>query len=99
MPLPDARTRSSIRSWTSVGGSVVGVNRARRTLRLRIALRLKGLEPEEAARLLAPFDHLAEEDRERLAAQLFRPEWEGRVDDDPDEVVGEGVRKDRGPSP
>ena len=62
------------------------------------AFRLKGLGPEEAAPLLAPFDHLAEEDRERLAAQLFRPEWEGRVDDDPDEVVGEGARKDRGPN-
>src|SRR5262249_5171571 len=57
------------------------------------AFRLKGLEPEESARLLAPFDHLTEEDRHRLAEQLFRPEWEGRVDDDPDEVVGEPAKK------
>jgi hypothetical protein len=62
------------------------------------AFRLKALEQAEAEVLLSPFGHLAEEDRQRLAAQLFRPAWEGRVDDDADAVVGEGAKKERGPS-
>jgi hypothetical protein len=62
------------------------------------AFRLKGLDPEESARLLGHFDHLTDEDRQRLVEQLFRPEWLGPVDDDPDTVLGQTAKKARGPS-
>jgi hypothetical protein len=61
------------------------------------AFRLQALDRTEAEALLAPVTgHLAEADRERLVGQLFRPAWEGRVDDDADQVVSEGSKKDRG---
>jgi hypothetical protein len=63
-----------------------------------LAYCLKALGAEESARLLAPFDHLTEADRRRLAGQLFRPEWLGRVEADADTVVGEGAKKERGPT-
>jgi hypothetical protein len=63
-----------------------------------LSYRLEGLPSDEAARLLAPFAHLEEADRQRLAAQLFLPKWEGRIDHDADAVMGEGARRERGPS-
>src|SRR5262249_33598487 len=63
-----------------------------------LAYRLQALDPAEADGLLAPFDRLAGEDRDLLASQLFRPEWLGRVDDDPDAVMSQAARKERDPS-
>ncbi len=59
-----------------------------------VAFRLQAIDHTEAEEILAPFGHLTGEDRERLIRQLFRPVWDGRTDDDADDVVGEAARKD-----
>jgi hypothetical protein len=61
-----------------------------------LAYRLSGLNLDKQGRVLDGYaGHLEPEDRERLAAQLFRVEWLGPVDADADEVLGEAARQAR----
>jgi hypothetical protein len=53
---------------------------------------------DEAAALLARFESLTTEDRDRLAGQLFRLEFLGHVDAEADDVLAAHDRKQRGPS-
>jgi hypothetical protein len=46
--------------------------------------------------ILAPFDHLEPEDRERLAQQLFHIEWLGTVDISADEAVNALAKRELG---
>lgn len=62
-----------------------------------VVYRLQALDPDEAEAALADFNHLRPEDRQRLIEQMFRPEWLGRTDDDPDAVMAQAARKERGP--
>src|SRR5262249_17401568 len=60
---------------------------------------LEALAPERQAQLVALYAaHLEEEDRQRLAGQLFRVRWLGRADADPNKVVSDGARNDREPN-
>jgi putative DNA primase/helicase len=60
-----------------------------------VAYRTVPLTPEEQARALAGrVEHLAEEDRQRLAAQLYRVEWLGRVETSADEAMKASRRND-----
>jgi hypothetical protein len=52
-----------------------------------LSFRLEPLPPEDAGRVLSPFTDLAEEDRARLAGQLFRLRWCGAVPDDADTLL------------
>jgi DNA primase/RecA-family ATPase len=57
------------------------------------------LSPEEQQQVLAGrVDHLSEEDRRRLAAQLYRIRWCGKVDARADEALSADARKERGPN-
>jgi hypothetical protein len=60
----------------------------------------KGLAPAEQERVLAPFDHLASDDRRRLGEQLFRLVWLGGVDGgvSADGVLAAEVQRDRAPN-
>jgi hypothetical protein len=61
-----------------------------------LAYRLRGLDPAAQQDVLDRYaGHLDGEDRERLAAQLFRVEWLGPVDADADTALGEAARQGR----
>ncbi|HET6574063.1 MAG TPA: AAA family ATPase [Fimbriiglobus sp.] len=55
---------------------------------------LDPLPDAEAQGIVAGFSELADEDRARLAADLFRPTWRGAADMDADTALREAVRKD-----
>lgn len=55
-----------------------------------VAFRLTALPATECDEILSRFPGLAGEDRGRLAAQLFRPEWEGSAGMDADTALSEG---------
>lgn len=62
-----------------------------------IAYRLSSLGLEEQAPIIGSCDHLGDEDKTRLAAQLFRVDWLGIVDADADTVMssnGSGNHKE-----
>jgi putative DNA primase/helicase len=61
------------------------------------AFRPVALTEPEALEALARFPDLEGDDRERLAKQLFRLEWLGAVEADPDEALSEATRKERSP--
>ena len=60
-----------------------------------LSYRLEALTPDEAERLLTPFDHLGAEDRTRLAEQLFRVTWLGPVTTDADSLFATAARSAR----
>jgi hypothetical protein len=62
-----------------------------------LAYRLASLSLDDQSRVLAPFDHLEEEDRARLGEQLFRVDWEGAVAMTADQALGDVAKRDRGP--
>jgi hypothetical protein len=62
-----------------------------------LAYTLEGLAPADREAVLAGLDHLGEEDRARLADQLFRVAWHGHVDIDADAALAETARQGRGP--
>jgi hypothetical protein len=57
---------------------------------------LDSLDAAAAGPLLAPFGHLGDEDRERLAEQLFRVRWLGPVTTDADSLFAQAARNARG---
>jgi hypothetical protein len=65
---------------------------------LSLAYRTVALDPCEALPLLDGCAGLDGEDRRRLAGQMFRVGWLGRVDVDPDAVVAALSRGERGPN-
>jgi hypothetical protein len=63
-----------------------------------LAYRPVPLPPDEQQQVLSGrVDHLPEEDRQRLAAQLYRVVWCGKVDTRPDDALG-AARKERDPN-
>jgi hypothetical protein len=66
--------------------------------RAGFAFRPQALPEGEALQALARFPKIKVEDRDRLIKQLFRLEFLGPVDTDPDEALTEAARKDRGPT-
>jgi hypothetical protein len=62
------------------------------------AFRPVALPEGKAIEALARFHNLEVEDRDRLAKQLFCLEWLGSIEADPDEVLVESARKERGPT-
>jgi hypothetical protein len=62
-----------------------------------LSYRMESLTTDEALTILAPFPELKDDDRARLAGQLFRIQWEGEVDVDPDDAMGASP-KERGPT-
>jgi hypothetical protein len=63
-----------------------------------LAYRTQALDQNEAESILAPFDHLEPEDRERLAQQLFRIEWLGTVETGADDAVNAFAKREQGPN-
>jgi hypothetical protein len=64
-----------------------------------LAYRAAPMTPEEQARVLAGrVDHLSQEDRDRLAGQLFRVEWCGQVEATADEALAATTKQERGPN-
>jgi hypothetical protein len=63
-----------------------------------LAYRTQALDQDEAQAILARFDHLDSEDRERLAQQLFRIDWLGTVDISADDAVNAHAKRDQGPN-
>src|SRR5262249_27610979 len=64
-----------------------------------LAYRAQALSQVEAAAVAGSYGRgLDVEDRERLASQLFRVEWLGAVEADPDEVMASAARRERGPN-
>ncbi len=61
-----------------------------------LAFRLTALEEEDSAKILGRFPKLEGEDRLRLAAQLFRPTWDGVTGIDADAAFGEGDKEKKG---
>jgi hypothetical protein len=63
-----------------------------------LSYRTQALDQDEAQAILATFDHLEPEDRERLAQQLFRIEWLGTVETSADDAVGALAKRERDPT-
>jgi RecA-family ATPase len=63
-----------------------------------LAYQTRSLDPNEAQAILARFDHLEPEDRERLAQQLFRIKWLGTVDASADDAVNAFGKREQGPN-
>jgi hypothetical protein len=64
-----------------------------------LAYRMCTLEKPAQDKILDGYcQHLDEQDRERLAQQLFRIEWQGQVDADADRVLNEQARRQRDPN-
>lgn len=58
-----------------------------------LAFRLTALESEDSATILGRFPKLEGEDKARLAAQLFKPTWDGVSAFDADAAFGEGDKE------
>ena len=56
---------------------------------------LDPLPDAEAQVIVSEFEDLTDDDRTRLAADLFRPTWLGAADMDADTALGEAAKKDR----
>jgi RecA-family ATPase len=67
-----------------------------KVLGFRRAALTAGQQQEVLARM--PLDQLDEGDRQRLAEQMTRLTWQGVVEVDPEAVMSDASRKDRGPS-
>jgi hypothetical protein len=65
---------------------------------MSLAYQTVSLDEGEALALLEGYDGLGDEDRRRLAKQMFRVEWLGPVEVDPDAVVTALARHERGPN-
>jgi hypothetical protein len=63
--------------------------------RTGFAYRLDGLSRDEQDLALDGCTHLSQEDRDRLAAQLYRPVYLGPVEVDPDDVMAAHARRAR----
>jgi hypothetical protein len=61
-----------------------------------VGFRLVELLADERDVVLSGYEHLADGDRAKLAEQLFRIEWTGQTDVNPDDAVGSGRRKPGG---
>jgi hypothetical protein len=59
-----------------------------------LSYRLDALSSDGAERVLAPFDHLSQDDRDRLAKQLFRVAWLGQVNTDADSLFAARSARD-----
>lgn len=58
-----------------------------------LAFGMEALPADEQAGILAEMDHLKDEDRSRLARQLYRIAWQGPVDITADEALGADARR------
>lgn len=58
-----------------------------------LAFRLTALKEEDSAAILGRFPKLDDDDRTRLAAQLFKPTWDGVSSFDADAAFGEGDKE------
>lgn len=58
-----------------------------------LAFRMDALPPEERAGILAGMDHLGDEDRNRLAQQLYRITWQGPVSISADDALRADTRQ------
>ena len=61
-----------------------------------LSFRIESLDAATYERILAPFDHLDDEDRHELGKQMFRIRWEGAIDDSADAVLGASGKRGRG---
>jgi hypothetical protein len=63
---------------------------------LGLAYQTQAMDQDEAQAILARFDHLDSEDRERLAQQLFRIKWLGAVETSADDAVNAFGKREQG---
>jgi hypothetical protein len=63
-----------------------------------LSYRTEPLHEDEAHGVLTPFTHLKDDDRRRLAEQLFRIGWQGPVEIDADEAMAAAEKKDKEPN-